>query len=137
MKTLKIAGSAVAGVLLIAASAHASAPPALYTDAQATAGAEVFAQNCAMCHGSDMKGSVGPALIGQSFASVGSNTTVGSIFTVIAKQMPINAPGSLSQTQDEQAMAYILKQNGYPSGSTPLSYNASSVSTVPLVSMVK
>lgn len=137
MKTLKIAGSAVAGVLLMAASAGAATPPALYTDAQATAGSTVFSDNCAMCHGADLTGAAGPALIGQAFAAPGSNYTVGAIFSEIAEQMPAGQPGSLSQTQYEQVMAYILKENGFPSGSTALNYKASLASTVPLVSQVK
>jgi hypothetical protein len=51
--------------------------------------------------------------------------------------MPASAPGSLTQTQYEDLMAYILKQNGYPAGSTALVYKDSLTSTVPLVSQVK
>jgi mono/diheme cytochrome c family protein len=36
--------------------------PALYTDAQATAGAAVYAQSCAACHGSQLEGVAAPAL---------------------------------------------------------------------------
>ncbi|MDD2704279.1 MAG: cytochrome c [Acidocella sp.] len=121
----------------MAASAGAATPPALYTDAQATAGSTVFSDNCAMCHGADLTGAAGPALIGQAFAAPGSNYTVGAIFSEIAEQMPAGQPGSLSQTQYEQVMAYILKENGFPSGSTALNYKASLASTVPLVSQVK
>jgi polar amino acid transport system substrate-binding protein len=90
-----------------------------------------------MCHGVDLKGGAGPALIGQSFASPGSGATIGGIFSVIAQQMPASSPGSLSQSQDENVMAYILKMNGYPAGAKPLVYKDSLISTLPLESQVK
>lgn len=134
---LKTAGAAMAYMLLCAGAAMAGTPPALYTAKQATDGAAIFAQSCAMCHGADMKGGAGPALIGQSFASSGSDDTVGGIFAVLAQQMPASAPGSLTHAQDEDAMAYILKQNGYPAGSMPLVFKDSLTSATPLVSQVK
>ncbi len=132
---LKI-GAAIAGLLLPGA-AWAAGPPALYTAAQATAGAGVFVQSCAMCHGADLKGGAGPGLIGQGFAAPGADVTVGSVFGMVAQQMPATAPGSLSQTEDEDVMAYILQRNGYPAGSAALAYKDSMGSAVPLVSLVK
>ena len=133
---ITLTGFALASFLL-AGSAFAAAPPAIYTQAQATAGAKVFAQNCAMCHGANLQGMSGPTLLGQAFASASSNYTVGAIFSEIAEQMPAGNPGSLSQDQYDEALAYILSKNGYPAGSTPVAYNASLTSTVPLVSQVK
>lgn len=124
-------------LILPAMGAAAATPPALYTAAQATAGATVFAQNCAMCHGADLQGGAGPTLVGQSFASASNNYTIGAIFSEIAEQMPAGQPGSLSQDQYTDALAYILSKNGYPAGSTALNYNASLASSVPLVSQVK
>jgi mono/diheme cytochrome c family protein len=134
-RMLKI-GAAIAGLLLPGA-AWAGGPPALYTAAQATAGAGVFVQDCAMCHGADLKGGAGPGLIGQGFAAPGADATVGSVFGMVAQQMPATAPGSLSQAQDEDVMAYILQRNGYPAGSVALAYKDSMGSAVPLVSLVK
>jgi mono/diheme cytochrome c family protein len=128
---------AIAGLLLAAAPAGAATPPAIYTAAQAAAGGTVFSQNCAMCHGANMQGEAGPALLGQSFAAAGSNYTVGAIFSEVAEQMPAGNPGSLTHDQYASVMAYILNKNGYPAGSTALDYNASLASTVPLVSQVK
>lgn len=134
---MKSAGVAIAGLLLAGSAAMAGTPPALYTAAQASAGAGVYTQQCAMCHGADLNGQAGPPLIGQGFASAGSDSTIGSVFSIIAQQMPATSPGSLTHEQDEEAMAYILKENGYPAGSTALVYKDSLVSTTPLVSLVK
>src|ERR1700757_842738 len=133
MQIIKHAVPAMAALLLSASAALAGTPPALYTSAQAKAGADVYTQSCAMCHGADMKGSAGPALLGQSFAAAGSGSTIGSVFSTIAQQMPQTAPGSLSQTQYEDVMAYILQANGYPAGGSALVYKDSLASTVPLV----
>ena len=134
---LKSGGWAIAGLLLGAGAAMAATPPALYTAQQAAAGAAVYAQNCAVCHGANLQGQAGPPLVGQSFAAPGSDSTIGGMFSVLAQQMPASAPGSLTHAQDEEAMAYILKQNGYPAGAVPLDFNTSLASTAPLVSQVK
>ncbi len=135
MQILKTTGAALAALMLTTASALAAAP-ALFTAAQATAGATAYTQNCAMCHGADLKGVAGPALIGPAFASAATEATVGGIFTEISQQMPAGQPGSLTKTQYEDIMAYILQQNGYPAGTTALNYAASMTSTTPIVSLV-
>jgi polar amino acid transport system substrate-binding protein len=137
MAMRKSAGVAMAALLLFGGAAMAGTPPVQYTTQQATAGAGIYAQSCAICHGADLLGSAGPPLTGQAFASAGSGSTIGSVFSTIAQQMPATAPGSLSRAQDEDAMAYILKENGYPAGGTALVYKDSLNSTAPLVSQVK
>ena len=121
-----VAGSAVAGSL-----------PELYTAQQATDGQVVFTQNCAACHGNDLTGGVGPALIGQDFSSAGSKNTVGSVFKFLSAQMPDGNGGSLSHAQYENVMAFILSKNAYPAGAAKLDYAAASASVAPLISQVK
>jgi len=127
----------ILGFVGLAAGANAATPAALYTPSQATAGATVYTQNCAGCHGGALQGGVGPALTGANFAGPFSQTTVGTVFSIISSQMPADRPGGLSHTEYENVMAYILSQNGYSAGSSALDYNASLASTVPLVSQVK
>jgi len=138
MISLKLTGFAAAtGLLLAAAQAVAATPPALYTSAQATAGAAVFTQSCAMCHGANLQGGAGPALTGASFDSASANKTIGSVFTLITTQMPLGSGGSLTHDQYTAVMAYILTKNDYPAGSTPLDYTTSLASTVPFVAQAK
>jgi len=125
-------------ILFVGMAAGAgAATPALYTSSQATAGAAVYSQSCAMCHGTGLQGMAGPALMGQSFAPAASPKTVGKVFTVVAEQMPLGQAGGLSHAQYEDVMAYILSKNGYPAGNAALSYQASLTSSVPLVSQAK
>jgi mono/diheme cytochrome c family protein len=133
MTKLKTTGLAIAGVLLAATQAGA-APPALFTQAQQTAGAAVYTQSCAECHGANLEGQVGPALSGPNFAPASKQDTVHKIFKIITTKMPLGQPGSLSHDQYTQVMAYILSKNGYPAGSTALDYNATLTSTTPFVS---
>ncbi len=112
----KLSTSALAASLLLVAMPAGAAP--LYTAAQASAGAEVFTQSCAMCHGSQLEGGMGPALAGASFASAGNK--IGDIYGVITQQMPETAPGSLTAAQYTDVLAYILSKNGYAAGSAAL-----------------
>ena len=133
MNMLKTVNFSLAAFLF--GTAAAASPSSLYTATQATAGAAVFAQSCAMCHGASLAGGAGPALVGPGFAT--SGTTVGSVFTMVAQQMPLSSPGSLSHAQYEDLMAYILQKNGYSAGGTPLSYAQALTSTTPLVFQAK
>ena len=115
----------------------AASPPAIYTAQQAKAGHQVFEQHCSMCHGKNLQGISGPTLMGQNFAAAANNYTVAAIFDELSQQMPAGAPGSLTNKQYTEAMAFILHKNGYPAGNTPLTYSGAQSSTVKLVSQVK
>ncbi len=100
--------------------------PALYSADQASAGAAVYVQACASCHGNGLEGTAAPALKGQAFgdtANAGS-MTVDSLLDVISGSMPQSDPGSLKPEEYAAVTAYILQQNGYPAGSTALAKGA-------------
>src|SRR5215470_14189680 len=90
-----------AAAALIAAAPHLAgaqaAKPALYTADQATAGAAVYSQACAACHGAQMEGVAAPALKGSVFGEMAAaqGLTVDSMLDVIANTMPQSDPGSL------------------------------------------
>jgi polar amino acid transport system substrate-binding protein len=119
-----------------ARAAHKRKPPALYTDAQATQGAIFYFQNCGMCHGPLLDGQrggyPGPALKGADFADPSYDFHVDEIFRFVAKLMPAQTPGSLTDEQNVKIMAFILKQNGYPAGEKELTYDAAIKSRVPI-----
>lgn len=114
------------GIVVVACSAlsvevtHAAG--GYYTKAQAQAGATEYYKVCAICHGDHLQGGVGPALSGQQFLSVSQfqQLTVRYLFHFMSTHMPQNAPGSLTQTQYLDLMAYVLQVNGYPAGSHAL-----------------
>ena len=84
-------------------------------------GREVFAQQCAACHGDKGQGGVGDKLVGGQGTLANANPvrTVGSywpyaptLFDYIRRAMPQNAPESLSNDDVYAVSAYILNLNG-------------------------
>ena len=119
------AAAALLAVIPHLAGAQA-AKPALYTTDQTTAGAAVYSQACAACHGAQLEGVAAPALKGANFGemSTAQGLTVDAMLDVIANTMPQSDPGSLKPDEYAAVTAYILQQNGYPAGSTALAKTA-------------
>lgn len=118
----------VLGALFAGASsfAQSGAPIAVYTLAQAEQGADVYRLNCASCHGDMLDGATGPGLRGHAFRQLvaSQGMTAYNLFTVISQNEPENRPGSLSQEEYNDVLAFILQQNGYPYGRDELSANS-------------
>ncbi len=115
----------VATTLLAAASALHTGPldaqsSGAYTAAQAAHGATIFAAQCASCHGANLEGGVGPQLAGDDFIAKWNGETAADVHDVVANQMPLSNPGSLKPDEALDVVAYILQQNRYAAGSTPL-----------------
>jgi alcohol dehydrogenase (cytochrome c) len=127
-----VAGALVFGALLASAASEAQSS-AGYTGAQASAGASVYQSRCSQCHGANLQGGAGPTLTGQAFqTSMNANyTDAGKLEDFIQKQMPADAPGSLSTQQYLNVTAYILFRDGFAAGGRPLTVqNAGSVKLV-------
>jgi cytochrome c len=84
-------------------------------------GKDVFAENCAACHGDKGQGGPKDRLVGGqgTLASDKPIKTVGSfwpyattLFDYIRRAMPYQAPGSLSVDDTYAVAAYILSLNG-------------------------
>ncbi len=120
-KTMICLGVLAAAALAVGAVAQGS-KPALYTSYQANAGAAVYAQACATCHGSALEGTAAPALKGSAFGEVAAaqSLTADMLLDVISGTMPQSDPGSLKPEEFAAVTAYILQQNGYPAGATAL-----------------
>lgn len=115
----------IAAALPVPALAQ-GAKPALYTADQANQGAAVYAQACAACHGSQLEGVAAPALKGPPFGDMANaqGLTADALLDVVANTMPQSDPGSLKPEEYNAVVAYILQQNGYPAGTTPLAKGA-------------
>lgn len=84
-------------------------------------GAEVFAQQCAACHGKDARGGTAEELAGASrpLDSPAADKTIGSywpyattLFDFIRRAKPMNAPGTLTADQVYAVSAWLLYING-------------------------
>lgn len=85
----------------------------IYTAAQAKRGQSEFQINCTTCHNiTDFQGSY--------FQSRWGGGTVGDIHDFMTSNMPMDAPGSLSDEQYVDILAFFISQNGYPAGKTEL-----------------
>ncbi len=87
----------------------------------AEAGAELFAQECAMCHGATGREGPEAVLVGgqQTLATDEPIRTIGSywpyattIFDYVSRAMPLQAPGSLTPDEVYALTAYLLHANG-------------------------
>jgi S-disulfanyl-L-cysteine oxidoreductase SoxD len=92
-----------------------------YTQDQAAHGHITFNSYCAECHRPDLKGALGPALVGDAFLSQWINKPLGDLFQVEHSKMPANNPGSVPDEKMWNITAYILQKKGFPVGSAPLS----------------
>ncbi|MEO7457815.1 MAG: cytochrome c [Gemmatimonadaceae bacterium] len=108
----------------------------------ADAGAPIYAQKCASCHGAKGEGiDKNPKLIGREppagfvFASDAKvPKTIGNywpyattLYDYIHRAMPLNVPGSLTPTETYSLVAYLLRENGIPTSAT---INAKSLADV-------
>ncbi|MGA0532921.1 c-type cytochrome [Hansschlegelia sp. KR7-227] len=112
------------GSALIAVPATAADGP--FTQAQADGGKVVFNNHCAQCHRPNLKGGLGPALIGDPFKAKWGGQPVANLRDWIHANMPQNAPGSLPDDQLNPIVAYILSKNGVTAGQAELTKDTAS-----------
>jgi mono/diheme cytochrome c family protein len=101
------------------ASSAATVLDKVYTAPQAERGAEAYQTHCAKCHeGAEPDA---PAPKGQPFIDRWREAPLDLLYTHIRTKMPGDAPGTLSQDVYLDILAYLLRENGYPPGSSALS----------------
>ena len=92
-----------------------------YTAAQAEGGKVPFTGLCRRCHSDTLLGSErGPALKGESFLEHWEQQDLDRLRSKIRDTMPPDDPGKLSEEEYLGLVSYIIQNNGYPAGSTPL-----------------
>ena len=103
----------------------------IYTEEQASRGAQEYAARCASCHSADLRGnSNSPSLIGLSFMFIWEGRSLGELFTKMSTEMPTDQPGSLSQQSYSAILAFILKSNDFPAGDKELANNAGTLDSI-------
>lgn len=91
-----------------------------YTPSQAAAGAKIYAAQCSACHGANLRGVSGPALIGDAFTAQWTDEPASDVYMMMLSNMPLGRGGSLKPAEYLAVLAYILQRNKYPAGTTPL-----------------
>ena len=112
---------AALGVSIALAAAQQSTRPGPFTAEQATAGRAIYQATCSTCHLPDLKGTFeAPPLSGANFMNMWRNRPTSDLFTRIRTSMPISNPGSLSDEEAVNLVAYILQANGATAGTQAL-----------------
>jgi len=113
--------AAATGVQRIVHAQGASTGAGVYTDAQAKRGAGLYKDQCAACHGDDLRGNdIIPGLTGQNFAGNWQGKSLGDLYDKIQMTMPALNPGSLTPEQTADLIAHMLSVSKYPAGTTDL-----------------
>jgi mono/diheme cytochrome c family protein len=77
---------------------------------QVAAGSEVYTASCAKCHGDEGQGGTGPVVIGGN-KRIASYQTTQRLYDYVSRTMPFDAPGSLTEDQYWNVIAYLLDEN--------------------------
>src|SRR4029077_7044687 len=113
---------AALGISVAMVAAQQIARPGTFTAEQAAAGRAIYQSTCSSCHLSDLKGAFeAPPLAGANFMNMWRNRPTSDLLTRIRTSMPINNPGSLSDQDAANLVAYILQANGATAGTQALS----------------
>ncbi len=95
----------------------------VFTSEQVASVSEVYANNCASCHGTDLRGSEGgSALVGEKFQIKWKNKSLRELYLYTKTTMPKTQPNSLDENKYTALIAFMLNANGFPVGEKPLSF---------------
>lgn len=120
MKTLSLLA-----LLLLASSSAAQTSPAststavrgsgagVYSAEQAARGQDVYIGQCRSCHVPDAHAST-------MFQSVWNGRTLADLYRYLREQMPKSEPGTLSDQEYLDVLAYMLRLNRMPPGDAEL-----------------
>ncbi len=95
----------------------------VYSDQQAARGEEVYKASCLECH-------VPSDYTGESFTAKFVGGTAFDMFEGIRSSMPQNNPGSLSDQQYTDLVAYLFKLNGLPAREAALPIDKDSLKAI-------
>jgi mono/diheme cytochrome c family protein len=123
---IALAGGLAGSGLSVAGSAQPAAETrtvwdAVYSTDQAQRGKQQYVRSCAACHKEDLTGDgVTPGLADEEFLEHWDKGTVEDLFKRIKTTMPADGPGRLADSDYLDVVAFLLKENGFPSGSIDL-----------------
>lgn len=99
----------------------------------------VHVQRCTACHGDDLEGDLGPALVGPAFVARWAGRPLSDFFeravvnfNGLARQGTPDEAGSTAQRAAD-FIAYLLLQNGFRSGAQELSPSADALRALAIV----
>src|SRR5512132_3043766 len=114
--TALVGGLIVVVTSMLTAQSTRTVQDGVFTDAQATRGQALYAQQCSSCHGATLQGVSGPPLQGEVFVSHWQAEPLSSLIAKVRTTMPLDAPGRLTPQQSSDVVAHLLKAGGFRAG---------------------
>jgi cytochrome c len=123
-------------------SSGTTTPAATFAD-QVAEGQKLYAAKCGGCHGAGGEGKMGPKVVGLSSGALPLDPPSGAkerkvqfkkvsdVAGFVVKNMPPDAPGSLSQEQYWDILAFDLKANGIDLGDKKLTPELAATLDIP------
>lgn len=107
----------------------------VFTAEQAEAGAPIYTENCAACHGRTGRGGPGgPGVTGANLNKNWEETTLLDFFMLAHTSMPPGRPGTAGSAQDYvNIVAYIMEMHGAEPGDSELVYNEEQLGNIYIV----
>jgi cytochrome c len=126
------ASLALVGVVGIAAASRDGQVPAtrrsvsegVYTELQANRGEREYGRTCEHCHGPGLEGDAAreiPPLVSDPFMRSWRGKNLKELFDLLSRSMPADNRGSLSARTYTDLIAYLLRVNDFPAGTSALS----------------
>jgi mono/diheme cytochrome c family protein len=117
--------------LILASAQGKTTLDGVYTAAQATRGQQVYTDSCAGCHGDDLSGGgQAPPLAGKEFNADWIDLSVGDLFDRTKATMPADKPGTLTQDQTADVVAFLLQKATFPAGETALPADSTALKAI-------
>jgi len=101
----------------------------VYTAAQADRGRAVYASHCSRCHGEAAASRDNP-LSGERFADHWEARTLADLFRRVTAMPPGESAAAVETADKRDAMAFVLRQNGFPEGSADLPSDEEGLATI-------
>ena len=95
----------------------------VYTAVQASRGRDIYAGNCRSCHTPESH-------TGAMFSAAWNKRSLADLYGFIRERMPKNEPGSLSDQEYVDVLAYVLKMNKMPVGRAELAPDSAAMKSI-------
>ena len=112
----------VTTILAEPAAAQVSVWSGIYTQIQNKRGEELYSGACAQCHGLRLNGAgepdqpPSPAIARATFLRKWEGKTVAELFTYVREVMPTDRPGTITDQQAINSIAYMFAVSDIPAG---------------------
>lgn len=95
----------------------------VYTSPQAARGRDVYMGNCRSCHTPETH-------TGATFNAVWNKRSLADLYAFVRERMPKNDPGTLSDEEYADVVAYLLRMNKMPAGKRELAPDSAALAKI-------